>query len=80
LRLGFEIEMGRCGVLLICYTIPPSVSRELAGLFRQSCPGGLIVVVLNEQASGDADIVIPASDGPDAVVQALHMNLLPKAS
>jgi len=76
----FEIEMGRCGVLLICYTIPPSVSRELTSLFRQSCPGGLIVVVPNEQASSDADIVIPATDGPDAVVQALHMNLLPKAS
>ena len=26
----FEIEMGRCGVLLICYTIPPPVSGELA--------------------------------------------------
>src|SRR5204863_9966950 len=29
----FEIEMGRCDVLLICYTIPPSVSSELASLF-----------------------------------------------
>ncbi len=26
----FEIEMGRCGVLLICCTIPPPVSGELA--------------------------------------------------
>ena len=77
----FEIEMGRCGVLLICYTIPPAVSSELAGLFRQSCPSGLIIAVLNEQSASDADVVIPASDGPDAVVRALHMNLnLPKAS
>ena len=76
----FEIEMGRCGVLLICYTIPPSVSSELTTLFRQSCPGGFIIVVLNEQPASDADVVIPASDGPDAVVRALHMNLLPKAS
>ena len=77
----FEIEMGRCGVLLICYTIPPPVSGELVGLFRQSCPGGLIVGVLKEQSPTDADIVIPAADGPDAIVRALHTNLkLPKAS
>jgi len=77
----FEIEMGRCGVLLICYTIPPLVSVELASLFRRSCTGGLIIVVLNDQAASDADIAIPASDGPDAIVRALHMNLsLPKAS
>ena len=77
----FEIEMGLCGVLLICYTIPPPVSGELAGLFRRSCPVGLIIVVLNDQRASDADIVIPASDGPDGIVRALHMNLqLPKAS
>src|SRR5882724_7470733 len=64
----FEIEMGRCGVLLICYTIPPSVSSELGSLFRRSCPGGLVIVVMNEQTTSDADIAIPASDGPDAVV------------
>ena len=75
----FEIEMGRCGVLLICYTIPPPVFSELASLFRQSCPGGLIMVVLNDQPASEADIVIPTSDGPDAIVRALHMNLsLPK--
>ena len=51
----FEIEMGRCGVLLICYTIPPLVSSELASFFRRSCPGGLIITVLNEQPATDAD-------------------------
>ena len=77
----FEIEMGRCGVLLICYTIPPIVSDELASLFRRSCPGGLIIVVLNQQPASEADVAIPASDGPDAIVRSLHTNLkLPKAS
>ena len=78
----FEIEMGRCGVLLICYTISPLVSGEVAGLFRRSCPSGLIIVVAQGlTVSGDADIAIPISDGPDAIVRALHMNLkLPKAS
>ncbi len=73
--------MGRCEVLLICYAIPPPVSGELAGLFRRSCPGGLIIVVTkDQQASSEADLVIPASDGQDAIVRALHMNLrLPKA-
>src|SRR6266550_1549714 len=77
----FEIEMGRCGVLLICYTVPPPIAGELAGLFRRSCPGGLIIVVLKEEPASHADVVIPASDGPDAIVRALHVNLkLPKAS
>src|SRR5207237_1872943 len=62
----FEIEMGRCGVLLICYTIPQLVSGELVGLFRESCPGGLIIGILKDQSPSEADIVIPASDGPDA--------------
>ena len=75
----FEIEMGRCGVLLICYTIPPPVARELAALFRVSCPAGLIIVITTEQktvlSSADADLIVPASDGPDAIVRTLHMNL-----
>ena len=77
----FEIEMGRCGVLLICYTIPPPVASQLARMFRRYCPSGLIIVILNDRAATYADVVIPASDGPDAIVRALHMNLkLPKAS
>lgn len=75
----FEIEMGRCGVLLICYTIPPPVARELAGLFRASCPDGLIIVVTTDQktvlSNLDPDLIVPASDGPDAIVRTLHMNL-----
>src|SRR5207245_10398844 len=71
----FEIEMGRCGVLLICYTIPPLVSVGLASLFRRSCTGGLRIVVLNDQAASDADVAIPASDGPDAIVRAMPMHL-----
>ena len=78
----FEIEMGRCGVLLVCYTIPPSVGKELADLFRVNCPTGLIIVISTEQRPtlDDADLIIPASDGPDAIVRSLHMNVhLPKA-
>jgi hypothetical protein len=53
--------------------ISPLVFGELATLFRQSCPGGLVIVVLNEQPpANDADISILASDGPDAIVRALH--------
>jgi hypothetical protein len=78
----FEIEMGRCGVLLICYTIPPPVARDLAGLFRVSCPTGLIIVITTDQTTvlAEADVIIPASDGPDAIVRTLHLNMnLPKA-
>jgi hypothetical protein len=76
----FEIEMGRCGVLLICYTIPPPVSGELADLFRRSCPGGLIIVVTKDRqtALGHADAIVPASDDPEAIVRTLQHNLREK--
>ena len=74
----FEIEMGRCGVLLICYTISPDVSAELASLFRRSCPGGLIIVVAKDRhqtALSDADAIVPTSDDPDAIVRTLQHHI-----
>jgi len=71
----FEIEMGRCGVLLICFTIPRAVSAELASLFRRSCPGGLIIVVAKDRhqiALSDADAIVPASDDTNAIVRTLQ--------
>jgi len=78
----FEIEMGRCGVLLICYTATVGTIQDLTTLFRRSCPTGSIVFVMNrtdEGAPGDVDYIIPDSAGPEAVVQVLRSPLHPES-
>jgi hypothetical protein len=39
----FEIEMGRCGTLLICYRLSETEANEISRLFRRYCPNGRII-------------------------------------
>ena len=41
----FEIETGKCGVLLICFRVSPLQAKDLASLFRKN---GYIIFVLND--------------------------------
>jgi len=41
----FEIQMGQCGVLLLCYTILDAIRRDLAGLFERHCHSGVLAFV-----------------------------------
>jgi len=43
----FEIQMGQCGVLLFCYTVPDAIRRDLAGLFQRHCEDGVIAFVMH---------------------------------
>ena len=43
----YEIEMGRCGTLLLCYTVHEWIHQDLAGLFARHCAGGVIVFVMH---------------------------------
>jgi hypothetical protein len=67
----FEIEMGRCGVFLANYLAPIAIYRDLASLFRRSCPGGL--VVYQAQRPDDnipkADILLSDEDEPRSIVK-----------
>ena len=81
----FEIEMGRCGVLLMCFRIYPDRTRELAALFKKSCPNGIITLVVDEipdSAPEGVDYVVSESAGPEAIVKALRSedNAILKAS
>jgi hypothetical protein len=74
----FEIEMGRCGVLVICYRVTAATVQDLTRLFRRSCPTGSIVFVMNrtdDGAPGDVDYKVPDSEGPEAIVQSLRSGL-----
>jgi hypothetical protein len=44
-QVRFEIEMGRCGTLLICHRLSETDASEMARLFRRYCPEGRIVFV-----------------------------------
>ena len=78
----FEIEMGRCGVFLICYRLSEMAARELTQLFRSSCPEGRIIFVTkgsdDKKAPVEADIVIPESKDPELIVQFLRGSRPPR--
>ena len=71
----FEIEMGRCGVLLLGFRTNPEITQELADLFKLNCPKGHIIFVMNEKrnrALRGADYVVPEAGGPEAIVGVLR--------
>ena len=70
----FEIEMGRCGVLLLCFRTNPEITQELADLFKLSCPEGQIIFVMNEKpdrAPRGVVYVVPDAAGPKAILGVL---------
>jgi hypothetical protein len=81
----FEIEMGRCGILLMCFRTHPDKTREMTELFKRNCPEGSIIFVMNQtadRAPHGVDYIVPESAGPEAIVDALKSGreFLPKAS
>jgi hypothetical protein len=78
----FEIEMGRCGVLLICYTASVGTIQDLTRLFRRRCPNGIIVFVTNrteESVAKGFDHTVLDSAGPEAIVRVLSSGLYPQS-
>lgn len=68
----FEIQMGQCGVLLFCYTVPDAIRRDLAGLFQRHCEDGVFAFVMHpvrREESQHAQICFLDSDFP----QKLHL-------
>ena len=73
----FEISMGRCGVLLICYRLSEAEAQDLTGIFKNYCPQGLVVFVTepsraDSRAPAGCDFVVPESAGPEQILQALN--------
>jgi hypothetical protein len=75
IQARFEIEMGRCGVLLMCFRATEAVVQDLSTLFRRSCPTGTIIFVMNSSggsAPKGVDYVVPESVEAEAIVQTLR--------
>jgi hypothetical protein len=71
----FEIEMGRCGVFLICYRLSPIAADELTTLFRRHCPQGKIIFVTqvpgDERVPAEVNVAVPESSGPENILRVL---------
>jgi hypothetical protein len=64
----------RCGVLLLCYSVPENWKTTLIQSFRESCPEGHIVGIVRgglEPPSDDFDKVISSTDKADALLEAI---------
>ena len=62
MQARFEIQMGRCGNLLICHRLSAQAADDIARLYRQYCPKGRIVLITNgprEKIPAEADVHIP---------------------
>jgi DNA-binding response OmpR family regulator len=71
----FEIEMGRCGVLLVSSAASAGAIQDLTRLFRRRCPPGTILFVTNrtdESAPQEVDFVISDAAEPETIVQLLR--------
>ena len=71
-----EIEMGRCGNLLMCYRLSTGQAEDIAKLFRRYCPTGRIVFVTGGPkpytAPKGVDAYVPESSGPNEIVNVLR--------
>jgi hypothetical protein len=70
----FEITMGRCGVFLASSITSFAICRDLTGLFRQSCPAGLVAFVTQsgDYDMIDADMFLSVHDDPQSLVQKIR--------
>ena len=75
IQARFEIEMGRCGVFLICYRLSAIAADELTRLFRRYCPQGQIVFVTqlpgDDSVPAEANVTVLESSGPETILRAL---------
>lgn len=68
------IRTGDCGVLLMCYSLPVAVRKNLSDAFRSHCPGGRIVSIANQQLETPyfGDVLVYGIEGPEALIEAIR--------
>jgi hypothetical protein len=74
LQARFEIERGRCGIFLTSYITPLAIYRDLANLFRRTCPNGLVIFLMEhpDDNIADADVLLWGEEPPEAIIQAIR--------
>jgi hypothetical protein len=70
----FEIQMGRCGVLVLCHRLHQDVNHSLSQEFRKYCPDGIIVGIVGAEPDAlpkQTDICVKYSENAETLVAAL---------
>jgi hypothetical protein len=72
-----RISRGDCGVLLVCYSAPLPLKRQLAAAYRSRCPEGRIIAVANQNVEtlDVADSLVYGIEGPEVLIDAIRGNL-----
>jgi hypothetical protein len=72
----FEIEMGRCGNLLLCHRVSSAAAGDLTKLYRTYCPQGRIIFIRSGTSRNkippEIDIAVSESQGHEAIVHAVQ--------
>jgi hypothetical protein len=75
IQARFEIEMGRCGIFVICYRVSRDHAEELTRLFRKNCPTGRVIFVTppghKQEVPRGTDRAVPESRCGEMVLQAV---------
>ena len=69
------IRNGRCGVMLLCYSVPDKWRRSLIRDFRDFCRQGRIIGITNHpvvQPSREMDELVYGIEGPEMLIQAVN--------
>jgi hypothetical protein len=64
----------RCGVLVLCYSVPENWRKTLIHSFRSACPNGRIVGIVRgdlKRVSESFDVVMSSTDKADALLDAV---------
>lgn len=71
------VQAGRCGVILVCYSLELAVRERLANVFRDHCPGGRIISISNQRIESPVfgDVVFDALEGAEALIDAVRAQL-----
>jgi len=84
IQARFEIEMGRCGVFVICYRVSKEQAEELTRLFRRNCPEGRVIFVTDaghkDEVPRGTDLAVPESNCGELVLQAIKEDDKPQGS
>jgi len=84
IQARFEIEMGRCGVFVVCYRVSKEQAEDLTRLFRRNCPEGRVIFVTDRRHKDEVprgtDLAVPESNGGELVLQAVKEGHKPQDS
>jgi len=69
-----KIRKGRCGILLMCYSLTKEARKALSQQYRERCPRGRIIAITNQQLEHPdyADSFVYGVEGPEILIQTLR--------